>query len=532
MNYKSILFSLFTLINFSIFAQESVEINSQITDVIVFRQGAQVTSQAKTVLHAGVNHVTVMGNPQNMVFASLQVNGVGNFTINSVKSRMDYSKNETLNQRQQKFIVKRDSINAQLRLQQVLLEAAYEEESLLNSNLEIRGEQTGTNLIELKQIADFSSQMLTQIKQKQQLIQEKIQKLNNNRSLVEMDLTKSTQTTKVYAVVDLVLMAPVQTNATLELQYFTPDAQWVPLYDLRVNDLNGKINLAYKAQVYQYTGVEWKNVQLTLSTGNPSSNLQKPIISKRFVDAYSVVKRRRQASSMGGVTSQEGAMGSVRGAKVSKVSEEQIIPEQKPTTVEFPISTPYTLKDKDNATFIELNKFNFDAYYEVYAAPEWDLSAYLTAQTYGWEGNGFEQGNMNIFLSGSFIGAINLDPASINDTLVLSLGKDKSTIIEREKTIDYAKNKALTNNVEETYAYTLKVKNTRTNNVKIKIEEQVPIPREEEISVKILDKGDAVYDAETGILTWTITLKPKEMITLKYSYSLKRPKDRRVEMVY
>jgi uncharacterized protein (TIGR02231 family) len=461
-----------------------------------------------------------------MVFASLQVNGVGNFTINSVKSRMDYSKNETLNQRQKKFIIKRDSIDAQLRLQQVLLEAAYEEESLLNSNLEIRGEQTGTNLIELKQIADFSSQTLTQIKQKQQLIQEKIQKLSKERGLVEMDLSKSTQTTKVYAVVDLVLTAPIQTNATLELQYFTPDAQWVPLYDLRVNDLNGKINLAYKAQVYQYSGVEWKNIQLTLSTGNPSSNLQKPIISKRFVDAYSDVKRRRQVTYIDGVKI------SNKGARTSKVSEEQIVPEQKPTTVEFPITTPYTIKDKDNATLIELNKFNFDASYEVYAAPEWDLSAYLTAQTYGWEGNGFEQGNMNIFLSGSFIGAINLDPSSINDTLVLSLGKDKSTIIEREKTVDYAKNKVLTNNVEETYAYTLKVKNTRNNIVKIKVEEQIPIPREEEISVNITNKGDAKYDAETGILTWSLTLKPKEMITLKYGYSLKRPKDRKVEMVY
>ncbi|MEI6347593.1 MAG: DUF4139 domain-containing protein [Bacteroidota bacterium] len=528
MNYKSIILFLLITNAFSTFAQETVEINSQITDVVVFRQGAQVTSQAKTVLHAGVNHITVLGNPQNMVFASLQVNGVGNFTINSVKSRMDYSNNEKLNLKQQAIIAKRDSIDAQIRLQQVLMEATTEEESLLNSNLEIGGEQTGINILELKQIADYSSITLTQIKQKQQLIKEKIEKLNKARKLIELELNNKSETAKVFSVVDLVLTAPVQTNAVIELQYFTPDAQWVPLYDLRVNDLNGKINLAYKAQVFQYTGLEWNKVQLTLSTGNPSSNMQKPTVRKRFVDAYADVKRRRKVA----YTKQDGAMGSVRGARVSSTNENQIIPEQNPTTVEFPIPIPYTIKNNDNATLLELNKFNFEASYEVYAAPEWDLSAYLTAQTYGWEGNGFEEGNMNIFLSGSFIGAINLDPSSINDTLVLSLGKDKSTIIEREKTVDYAKNKALTNNVEETYAYTLKVKNTRNNIVKIKVEEQIPIPREEEISVNITNKGDAKYDAETGILTWSLTLKPKEMITLKYGYSLKRPKDRKVEMVY
>ena len=65
----------------------------------------------------------------------------------------------------------------------------------------------------------------------------------------------------------------------LTAEYFTNNAGWTPIYDIRVDDISKPINLIYKADVFQNTGNDWKNIDVTLSTNNPSRNNTQPIIS-------------------------------------------------------------------------------------------------------------------------------------------------------------------------------------------------------------------------------------------------------------
>ena len=108
----------------------------------------------------------------------------------------------------------------------------------------------------------------------------------------------------------------------------------------------------------------------------------------------------------------------------------------------------------------------------------------------------------------------------------------KFSIRSENMLLDYSKNKILSNSIEETFEYTIKVKNIRDISMKVKIEEQIPIAKSEDIVVNIITLGDAHYDLESGILTWALSLKAKETITLKYIYTLKRPKDKKVDVVF
>jgi hypothetical protein len=56
-----------------------------------------------------------------------------------------------------------------------------------------------------------------------------------------------------------------------------------------VKDISSPINLQYKANVFQSSGEDWKDVKLFLSTGNPNEDGTKPVISPwylKYVYAY------------------------------------------------------------------------------------------------------------------------------------------------------------------------------------------------------------------------------------------------------
>ena len=74
------------------------------------------------------------------------------------------------------------------------------------------------------------------------------------------------------------------------------DAGWVPNYDIKSEKLNAPLNLAYKANVYQNTGQDWDNVNVTLSTGNPAYNISKPNLETQFLNFTSRNYHRKAPS--------------------------------------------------------------------------------------------------------------------------------------------------------------------------------------------------------------------------------------------
>ena len=56
----------------------------------------------------------------------------------------------------------------------------------------------------------------------------------------------------------------------LILTYIVRNASWTPSYDVRINSEKGSMQLVYFAEVKQFSGEDWTDVDLTLSTANPS----------------------------------------------------------------------------------------------------------------------------------------------------------------------------------------------------------------------------------------------------------------------
>ncbi|MFM2327770.1 MAG: hypothetical protein RIR31_1972, partial [Bacteroidota bacterium] len=88
----------------------------------------------------------------------------------------------------------------------------------------------------------------------------------------ELNKQASTATSEVVVTVQ----SNETVNADFRLSYFVDKAGWYPTYDIRVKDIMNPIMMAYKANVYQSSGEDWKEVKLTLSTADPKQNGEKP----------------------------------------------------------------------------------------------------------------------------------------------------------------------------------------------------------------------------------------------------------------
>ena len=60
--------------------------------------------------------------------------------------------------------------------------------------------------------------------------------------------------------------------------------------------------------------------------------------------------------------------------------------------------------------------------------------------------------------------------------------------------------------------------------------DQIPVPTLEEIELQIGKISGAKHNKETGELKWELTLAPLESKVLEVKYSLKYPKDRRLNL--
>ena len=161
--------------------------------------------------------------------------------------------------------------------------------------------------------------------------------------------------------------------------------------------------------------------------------------------------------------------------------------------------------------------------------PKLDKDAFLLAGLKGWESLNLLPGTSNVYFEGAYVGQTVLDPASnTSDTLYVSLGRDKRIIVKRETVRDFTSKKVIGLNRKEEYGYEINLRNTKTEAIDIDVEDQIPLSRNSDIEVELIDKGDANYDVESGKLLWKLKIGPSETKKLRFRFSVKYPKNKQV----
>lgn len=195
-----------------------------------------------------------------------------------------------------------------------------------------------------------------------------------------------------------------------------------------------------------------------------------------------------------------------------------------PIDVNFNIKTPYTIISDGKINSVDINSYDVPATYKYYAIPKLDKSAFLTAFLSNWTDLNLLPGEANLYFENTYVGKSVINPDITEDTLEISLGRDKNVIVKRELVKDFSKKQLIGNNKIVNKAWQISVKNNKKQPIEIIVQDQFPISTQKEISVEQIEKSNAELDEETGILKWKLFIEPTVEKKVQLKYAVKYPK--------
>jgi uncharacterized protein (TIGR02231 family) len=526
---------------FAVFAQNhTLEATPAIKQVTVFLNRAQVETTTGIAIEEGKTEIRLQNQTTFLDPNSIQVSGKGDFIILSVEHETDYLKKETKPAKIQNL---EDSIARYTMLidfNSQINDVLAKEEQMILSNQDMKGQNTNLTAKELEDMANFFRERLEEIREEiidnKILIRKQQLKLTGfNNQLAEYNQTMNQPSSTI--IVTVSAKAPV--SGSLTTTYITSNAGWYPLYDIRAKDIKSSVQLAYKAQVYQNTGYDWKNVKITLSTTNPAAGGNKPELSNWYLNIYepSTFKNKKASApayyNSESVRSQsydksgadmDGKAYAPAAASVADYTAEV----QTTLSVEFAIGLPYTIQSGGKGQQVDIKNIDLPAQYEYAAVPKLDLNAFLLARITKWDTYNILSGNANIYFEGTFVGKTFIDASNTGDTLDISLGRDPRIVIERNLITDYTSKKMIGTNRKEEYGYEIVIRNTKKDPITIVVEDQYPISQNSLLEVELIEASGATVDPITGKLTWKLNVAGAETKKLILKYSVKYPKDKKV----
>lgn len=328
------------------------------------------------------------------------------------------------------------------------------------------------------------------------------------------------------------------------VSYLVNNAGWIPSYDLRSKASNNTINLTYKAQVYQNTGVNWNNIKLNLSTNNPYANKTKPELYPWYLNYTNNIYDTRSKSATTNISYKRKELKTQKiynGNNEIDVVEDmeeavamtsnqftQII--EQLISIEYAIDLPYSIESTNEKYMVLIDSKTLKTKYKYYSVPKMDLSCYLVAQITNLGDLNLIPGNATIFHDGAYLGVTYLNPSIMRDTMNLSLGKDQKLQVKRTLLKNESKEKIIGDNILKTYAYHIELKNHKSVSTKITIQDQIPVTQNNEIEIELVNSSKGKLNKITGIIEWNIKLKPKETKKIDLIYTVTYNKTKNVNL--
>ena len=529
--YTALFFLTINLLN----AQSEKEINAEMKHVTVFPDRAQIDHEATVAIPAGTTILKLVSLSPYIDPQGIQVKGIGDFTILSINFRNNYLQNLEDSPEIKNLRSQLESLQMKVEDENAAILLLKEKEAFLVANrAALVARETTFSIEQMKNMMELYTsnmdQVITSTVKKNRLIKDYEKQIAAiQKQLSEKLVSRNRPSGEIFITVS----SEKQVNGKLNISYIAMNAGWYPSYDVRVADIKTPVTIFYKANVYQNTGVQWENVKLSFSNATPWVSGDIPVIYPWFIDYFYSMPVMRSAKSGAGVAmAAENYMMDraveeiVMETSAIEAASVPVMIQTGQTTVTFDISIPYTVMSDGKVQTVEIQRLTAPADYKYVSIPKLSQSAYLTANIVDWAQLNLQSGEASLYFENTFVGKTNLDANQLKDTLTISLGSDNSILVKREKRKDFTSKRVIGANKTETYSFLLTVRNNKSSEIKISLQDQIPVSSNSGITVEAVELSGGRRNAETGVVTWDIDMKPAETREIIFSYTVKYPKDR------
>jgi uncharacterized protein (TIGR02231 family) len=515
-------------------AQTEKEIKADIKHVTVFPDRAQIDQETVVSLTPGKTVLKLSALSPYIDVQSIQVKGFGEFTILSVNLQNNYLQNLEDAPEVKSIRSQIEALRIKIEDEKAAISILQSKENFLVANQTILVKATTFTLDQLKNVMELYTSNMDQITmtvlKKNRLIKDYEKQIAALQQQISEKLGKQQLPS---GEISVAVTTEKQVSGKLTFSYVVSNAGWYPSYDIRVDDIKNPVSIFYKANVFQNSGVAWKDVRLSFSNATPWVAGDIPVLYPWFIDYYYPETIRIRGNRSLAKASEAPAMMEVMVADkaAENVMAAPPVPVEKKvgeTTIIFDVSIPYTIPSDGKMQTVEIQRLTAPADYNYVTLPKLSPLAYLTANIADWAKYSLQSGEATLYFENSFVGKSNLDVNQLKDTLTISLGTDNSILVKREKRKDFTSKKVIGANKTETYSYLLTIRNNKSVPVKITLNDQIPISSNSGITVDPVELSGGKHNEQTGEIKWDLEIKQQETRQIVLTYSVRYPKDKTI----
>ena len=318
------------------------------------------------------------------------------------------------------------------------------------------------------------------------------------------------------------------------LSYMVTNASWSSLYHLRVSTEENSVQVHYFGQVKQWTGEDWSNTYLSLSTASPSTGgnppeLETHIISRYYPPVYSAMRSafpQEYIPTMYDPTIEDAYVES--SASLDLFSSRRVpmslampmIPvEVSNTQVQtgmfiqtFNVQRPASIPSDSTEHKVSITVIDLKSTFENVCLPEVNTNVYLLAKATNTSEYPLLSGPSSVFMDNNFICKSKLSSVSPGEEISCSLGIDPLVRVSFKTGDSYQSHQAgwvSKGTLSEEYNKLTSVKNTKKKAISVKIVESVPLSQDDRIKVHLLEPEVGKVGVKVGVPGGTVMLNER-----------------------
>lgn len=323
-------------------------------------------------------------------------------------------------------------------------------------------------------------------------------------------------------------------SLTFELAYLVSQAGWKPLYDLRLLEQQAEpmLDVGYLAQVSQSSSEDWNDIELTLSTARPALAATLPELSPWYIQPRPPVMMQAVAREKRVMT------GAPAPAPMALASQEEVADaaplmaavEATANVDSSGAAVTYNLPGRvsipgDGAPHkVTVARYSLPPKLDYVTAPKLVQAAYRRAKSINDSPYTLLPGAANLFADEEFIGAASLKLTAPQAEIELYLGADDRVKIEREIKRQEVEKTLIGGKRRVHYGYEIRLENLLTTSAQVTVHDQMPVPRHEEIKVRLESaEPKPTQQSELNLLDWELILAAKEKRTIRFDFVVEYP---------
>jgi uncharacterized protein (TIGR02231 family) len=303
-----------------------------------------------------------------------------------------------------------------------------------------------------------------------------------------------------------------------KISFLVPNAaNWSTSYNAYASQEATEVKFLQKATIFQTTGLDWNNIKLSLSNAPANFTQQLPPLRPWYIPNYAIRQKTYSA-----------APGRAEELMVSPMEDDSQEPSRKLADKSqlfnqriYKLPAKQTILSDENSVIV-LDEFSTKAKFYHKVRPAFNTEVFLVAALQNGDSLFKESGSVDLFLNNQLSGRSFIQITELEE-LELIMGANPEIIVERQEVAKNRNNKVFSDLTETYFKYRIRYQNKSKVVQKIRIEDRIPISREDSFSVESLEQGGGDFDSEKGFISWEMELQALQTGALEYGFKVVHP---------